>query len=238
MTKKSENILINVGANLVIIAVLLTILFGSLAGAVAAGGKTPAIYHGNVAEPRVSFMVNVYWGEQYIEEMLDVFDTFGFKTTFFIGGVWASRNHDVVKMIADRGHELANHGYLHKDHKNLNLQQNQHEITLTERLIMEITGQKTTLFAPPSGSIGNNMFAAAETLNYKVIMWTKDTIDWRDKCDVTVLKRATTGIQSGDFILAHPSAHTLKALPRILQFYHENGFRAVTVSENLSPSNK
>ena len=31
----------------------------------------------------------------------------------------------------------------------------------------------------------------------------------------------------------HPMPHTLAALPRILEFYQEQGLRAVTVGENL-----
>ncbi|MEG2687770.1 MAG: polysaccharide deacetylase family protein, partial [Clostridia bacterium] len=54
--------------------------------------------------------------------------------------------------------------------------------------------QTAKLFAPPSGSIGNDMFKACEQLNYKVIMWTRDTIDWRDQDANVIYNRAIKNI--------------------------------------------
>ena len=65
-------------------------------------------------------------------------------------------------------------------------------------------------------------------------MWSKDTIDWRDKDADLVFKRATKDIKGGDFILMHPTAHTLEALPRILDYYKELGIKSVTVTENIT----
>ena len=38
-------------------------------------------------------MVNVYWGEEFLPDMLDTFDKYEVKTTFFVGGSW------VVKVL-------------------------------------------------------------------------------------------------------------------------------------------
>ena len=71
----------------------------------------------------------------------------------------------------------------------------------------------------------------------RVIMWSKDTIDWRDKDADLVVSRATDGVQAGDMILMHPTAHTASALGRILEYYRGHGLKAVTVSE-LIPQEK
>ncbi|MCL2630589.1 MAG: polysaccharide deacetylase family protein [Firmicutes bacterium] len=238
MKKNYENLLVNIGANLVIVAVIAIILIGAFSGAVPASGKTKAIYSGNTAEKRVSLMVNVYWGTEYIDAMLNEFEKHNVKTTFFLGGIWVAKNADLVKKMVEQGHEIGNHGYFHKDHKALSEKQNEDEILVTQKLIESIAGVRTSLFAPPSGSLGNNMFTVCERHNYKVIMWGKDTIDWRDKDAEIVYKRATTDTQNGDLILMHPTAHTLKALPRILENLNQKGFKAVTVSENLAPTSK
>jgi hypothetical protein len=73
-----------------------------------------------------------------------------------------------------------------------------------------------------------------DELNYKVIMWSKDTIDWRDKDQNKVYSRATNGVTNGDLILMHPKEHTLKALPSILAYYKSIGLDAVSVSDNLT----
>ena len=46
-------------------------------------------------------------------------------------------------------------------------------------------------------------------MRYKVILWSIDTIDWRDKSEKIVYKRATKNISGGDLVLMHPKEHTL-----------------------------
>lgn len=239
MKLNKDSVFVHVAANLVIIAVLSLLAAGVfLSGeGVAVSANNKAIYRGDTSSPRVSLMVNVYWGTEYIEPMLDVLDAYGVKTTFFIGGSWAAKNNDLVKEIAARGHELGNHGYLHLDAGKLSVERNRQEIELTNKLVEELTGKKPSLFAPPSGDVGANMYKACEALEMKVILWSRDTIDWRDKDADLVLKRATSDIRYGDLILMHPTAHTLAALPKILDYYKKSGIRAVCVSDNITLAN-
>jgi peptidoglycan/xylan/chitin deacetylase (PgdA/CDA1 family) len=65
-------------------------------------------------------------------------------------------------------------------------------------------------------------------------MWSKDTIDWRDKDKDLIIKRATKEVRGGDLILMHPKAHTLGALKEIISIYKKIGLKVVTVSENLA----
>ncbi len=178
-------------------------------------------------------MINVYQGSEYVEGMLDVLNKYNATATFFVGGCWAEKNMDLLKKIAER-HDIGNHGYLHLDHAKISENQNREEIVLCDKLVERVTGVKMNLFAPPSGSIGTNMTKVCEDLNYKVIMWTKDTIDWRDKDYNLVFKRATANVESGDMILMHPTEHTLKALPLILQNYDEAGLQTASVSEIIA----
>ena len=90
-----------------------------------------------------------------------------------------------------------------------------------------------TLFAPPSGAYGKAALAACETLNMKTILWSRDTIDWRDKNASLIYSRATKNIKGGEFVLMHPMKETADALDDILTYYETCSLRAVTVSENL-----
>ena len=49
-----------------------------------------------------------------------------------------------------------------------------------------------------------------------------------------IVKRATKNPANGDLILMHPKTHTVQALPKIIDFNVEMGYRLVTVSENIS----
>lgn len=223
--------------NSIIAVVLVAVCFASAGGAsVVASGWNTAIYRGDAGKAEVSLMFNVYWGTEYIEDILRVLDAYDVKTTFFVGGSWVSKNPGVFKTIVEAGHEIGSHGYMHRDSDKLSYKQNTDEIVTTHKLVKELTGKDMNLFAPPSGAIGKDMFSACADNGYRVIMWSRDTIDWRDKDSDLVYKRATEGIRNGELILMHPTEHTLKALPEILKFYKDNAYTAVTVSRCISPS--
>lgn len=191
------------------------------------------IYSGDTTQNKVSFMINVYWGTEYIEDMLDVLDVYNVKTTFFVGGSWFAKNVDMAKEIYKRGHEIGNHGYNHKDHDKITEQQNYDEIHKTHLLVKANLGVEMNLFAPPSGAFNDTTINTAKSLNYKTIMWTHDTIDWRDKDTDLIVKRATKNLTNGDLILMHPTQNTLEALPLILAYSQNNGFEATTVTKTL-----
>ncbi|MDR3293529.1 MAG: polysaccharide deacetylase family protein [Clostridiales bacterium] len=229
-----KNFKIRAASNLVIFLVLGGLFFAAFrSGAITAAGREQAYYRGNSDRPYVSLMVNVYEGREYVEKMMAVAEEYDVKLTFFIGGCFAKNQTDLIRSIYERGHELANHGYFHRDPAKLSYKENFDEIVMTERLIEAICNVKTSLFAPPSGSMGKEMFRASKELGYDVIMWSKDTIDWRDKDADLTFTRATKNMKNGDLVLMHPKPHTAEALPKILKFYKDNGFKVVTVSKNI-----
>ncbi|MDE5896821.1 MAG: polysaccharide deacetylase family protein [Clostridia bacterium] len=218
-----------------ILAVILVVVgtvcfFPSVAGV--SGVEGQAIYKGNSADG-VSLMINVYWGAEEVYGMLGVLDEYEAKATFFVGGSWADDNVACVREIKARGHEIGSHGYFHRDHDKLSLAENAEEIGRSVEFLSLAAGVTVTLFAPPSGAYNADTIAAAEGMGLKTVMWSKDTIDWRDKDEQLCFTRATEGIGGGDLVLMHPMKHTLAALPRILEYYRSHGLKAVTVSENL-----
>lgn len=218
----------------VIIAAVFAIGFSAKSVVPVYGGKkTGAIYRGNVNEKKVSLMFNVYENAEIVEKIIDTLDEHGAKATFFLGGCWADDNEKTLNKIVYSGHEIANHGYFHKDHKKLDYESNKQEIYLTEKIISALCGAKTTLFAPPSGSFSETTLSAATDLGYKVVMWSSDTIDWRDGDADKIFTRATKNLSNGELVLMHPKIHTLNVLPRILAFYSDNGFSVVSVGDNL-----
>ena len=186
----------------------------------------------------VSLMFNVYWGTEEVYRILDILEQHGDKATFFIGGCWADDNVECLKRIVERGHELGNHGYFHKDHKTLSVEKNEKEISDCNQFIHLATGITPTLFAPPSGSYGEKTLSVCKRLGMTTILWSKDTIDWRDKNPSLIYTRATEGIRGGDFVLMHPMSATADALDDILKYYEKNGLETLTVSENLNYEEK
>ena len=224
-------------SNLILIAVFMAVLAVSFLpvkiAPIYGGNQVKAIYNGNRQFKNVSLMFNVYENTDVVNGIIDVLNEHGVKATFFVGGCWADDNGETLKRIVDCGHEIANHGYFHKDHKKLSYDKNREEISVAGVVIEALCGVKPTLFAPPSGSYSDTTLEVAYSLGYSVIMWSKDTIDWRDSDQNVIYKRAVKNPENGDLVLMHPKVHTLAVLPKIIEYYKSIGFSLVTVSESI-----
>lgn len=216
----------------VVLVVVGTVCF--LPSVSSVSGVEDKVWRKGNSQDGVSLMFNVYWGTELVYRILDVLDEFDAKATFFLGGSWADDNVDCVKEIAARGQEIGSHGYFHRDHDKLSYAENLQEIKSSVDYIAAASGVTVSLFAPPSGAYNDDTVKAAQSLGLKTILWSKDTIDWRDKNRDDAYRRATKEIAGGDLVLMHPMEHTLAALPDILKYYKEQGLRAVTVSENIA----
>jgi len=237
MKIKSSSAYREIIVNLVIIFVLMTVLAFSYAGGTLkvfnSNKGTKAIYQGNTSSNNVALMINVYWGDEFISPLLEIIEEKNIKCTFFIGGVWASVNEDLINEIIATNCEIGNHGYLHKSQDKLNQQESYDEINKTHNLVKSLTGVEMKLFAPPSGAYSDKTVDIAKELGYKTIMWTKDTVDWRDQNEELIYSRAIKNAHGGDLILMHPTGATVKAFSRIVDYFIQKNFNLTTVSETL-----
>lgn len=191
------------------------------------------IYFGNRDKNFVALTFNCYESAENVLKIAEIVEDYGFNCTFFFGGCFADDNIDLIIRLYEKGHEIGNHGYFHKAHSKLSYEQNYNEIKRMHDLILGQSGIVMNLFAPPSGDFSNQTLEACKNLGYKVIMWSKDTIDWRDKNKKTVYNRATNNICAGDIVLMHPTNHTVDALSDIISNYISKGLAVSTVSRCL-----
>ncbi len=234
MNNKKLTLITNLLLVIIVISVFAVGIKPSRSVTISTQGEYGAIYNGSETVGGVALMFNVYENEEIVNDIINLLKSAGVTATFFVGGCWADDNQELLKAIIDGGFELGNHGYFHKDHKKLNEVQNRKEIEDCHKIVYSLSGYKMSLFAPPSGSYSKTTLKVASELNYHTVMWSKDTIDWRDK-DINVLvKRATEKIKSGDLILMHPKDHTFQALPKIIENIKSKNLNFLTVSECCS----
>ena len=196
--------------------------------------KDEPLYFGNRSSNKIALMFNCYEGADVILSISELLEERNFRATFFFGGCFADDNPDLIKRLYDRGHEIGNHGFFHKNQGKLGYEANVDEIKNTHDVILSMTGVDTILFAPPSGDFSATTIKACRDLGYVMIMWSKDTIDWLDRTSKSVYNRATKDIRGGDFVLMHPFSHTYEALPSILDYYIKNGMTVTTVTDCLT----
>ncbi len=189
-------------------------------------------YQGNADAKTIAFACNVDWGNDYIPLMLDIFKNNDIKITYFVTGKWAEKNEDILKMIYNENHEIGNHGYNHIDYDKITYDKNKEEILKTHEVIKKILGIDSKYFAPPSGAFNENTVKACNELGYSLILWSIDTIDWRkDSFKDIIVKRVTEKAHNGAIVLMHPTEETIKALPEIINYLYENGYKLGTISD-------
>jgi len=189
-------------------------------------------YKGNVEDKIVAFACNVDWGNEYIKPMLDIFSNYDIKITYFVTGRWAKDNPELLKTIYNEGHEIGNHGYQHIDYDKLDYERNKEEILMAHDIIENILGIQPKFFAPPSGAYNENTVKAAKDLDYDVILWSVDTIDWKDDTNKElIVKRVKDKIHESAIVLMHPTKETVKALPEIISYLFDKGYKIGTIGD-------
>ena len=194
--------------------------------------KEEIYYQGTKDEKVIAFACNVDWGNEYIGEMLKIFKDNNIKITFFPTGKWAENNKELLELIYEEGHEIGNHGYSHLDYNTLSYDRNYEEIEKAHKIIKDIIEEEPKYFAPPSGAYNDYTIEAAKDLNYKIILWSIDTIDWRkDSVKDVIVKRVKDKIHNSAIILMHPTKETNKALPEIIDYLFKKEYKIGTISD-------
>lgn len=194
--------------------------------------KAP-VYQGSELFREVALTVNVFWGEEYIPQMLDILRQNKVKATFFLGGTWVRQNPELAARIAREGHEIGSHGYSHPHPDQLSTDGNLKDIQKAEEVIHTTTGVRPRLYAPPYGERGPAVLQAADSASYTTILWSVDTVDWQLPPPGVITQRVADKVHNGAIILMHPTAPTVNALPVMLEKFKKEGYQPVTVSRLL-----
>ena len=205
--------------------------------ALVAAGYTgvKAIWGVERSDNKISFTMDSGSHNRYIMTILDILDQYNVKITFFVTGQFAAANPDLVREMAARGHEIGNHSWSHPNFDNLSKEEAYSELTRTSDLLESLTGQEVKLFRPPYGHCSSQTRIIVNALGMQAVRWTHESMDARQEASQeNSLKYSTKDMKGGSIILTHVSAGcTVSVLPQILQWYQDNGFEVVRVSDLL-----
>jgi polysaccharide deacetylase family protein (PEP-CTERM system associated) len=87
------------------------------------------------------------------ERLLDIFEEFGVRSTFFVLGWVGDRYPALVKTIARRGHEVASHGYAHRLIYDQAPVAFRDDVRAAKRLLEDLSGRPVVGYRAPSYSI-------------------------------------------------------------------------------------
>ncbi len=190
------------------------------------------IYSVGTEEKTISISFDAAWGNDHTRPILDILDKHGVKTTFFLVKFWVEKYQDCVEEISKRGHEVQNHSATHPDMRTLSEDKIREEVVSTGDAIEQITGIKPDLFRPPFGAYDNKVIETIEALDYKVIQWSVDSLDWKDISADQIMDRVISQIEPGSIVLFHNDGKYVEEyLPRILDQLAEKGYKVVPIGQ-------
>ena len=176
-------------------------------------------------------------------EILDVLKEHNVKATFFMVGKHLERYPQVGKRVAEEGHEIGNHTYLHHVLLYYTNDELHLELKYTEYLIESITGKKATLFRPPKAWLTGREKEYIKDEGYKIVLWSINSKDWVSFFNVKyIVNNLLKRIKPGDIILFHDAggtftveggarSNTVKAVRLLIEKCKARGYKFMTVSE-------
>ncbi|MCB2293780.1 polysaccharide deacetylase family sporulation protein PdaB [Clostridium algoriphilum] len=196
------------------------------------------IYSVDIKEKKIAISFDASWGDDRTDDILKTLDKYNAKATFFVVGAWIDQFPGMLKIMHEKGHEIGNHSNKHPIMTTVSKEKIIKEIDTTDAKIMAITGQETTLFRCPSGEYNNLVIETVASTNHYCIQWDVDSIDWKEQGAEIEYNRIIKKTKPGSILLFHNDAkYTPQNLEKILQYFKNQGYQFVTVSDLIYKNN-
>jgi len=224
---------------------LLTFAPPALAQQRAVPASPDEVSQGDPALPNLALVFNVGAGYEPATQILDVLAEQHQRSTFFVMGWWADRHPDVLKQIADGGHEIASHGHSIFDLTQASPDQVRADLLAADASISAVTGRSTLpLWSPSAGYRNARVRQIAADLGYRPILWTVDSGDWTtDATPESVYSHIVNGAQNGAIIVLHfdsptTTNSTAQVLSAAIDTLRGAGYRLTTITDLVTDGDR
>jgi peptidoglycan/xylan/chitin deacetylase (PgdA/CDA1 family) len=164
---------------------------------------------------------------------LDALRGLGCTATFFVLGEMLERHPGVGRAIAADGHELAVHGWSHRNALFRRPGRVVAEVARTADLVAAVTGARPAWYRPPYGVFSTEALIAAHRCGLRPVLWSAWGRDWTASASpASVLAALTPRVRGGATLLLHDSDHAsapgawraaLGALPELVDHCRSAG---------------
>lgn len=98
--------------------------------------------------------------------ILDMLDAQGIKSSFYVPGYVAETHVDLVKEIANRGHEVGHHGYMHEPPSTLSPEEEKGVLERGIGILKGITGEAPVGYRSPSWELSEHSLEFLASLGF------------------------------------------------------------------------
>lgn len=172
--------------------------------------------------------------------VLDALDACGVRATFFLVGEQLMKHIRLGREIADRGHEIALHGFEHTHHDELRDQAARDDLARGLGTVEVACGRPPRFYRPPYGVFSEASHAACADLDLEPVYWSAWGSDWETIAPDRITELVVADLAEGAIVVLHDSARyaprpsaqpTAEAIPAIVTAAGERGLELVPLGE-------
>ncbi|MFI7499787.1 polysaccharide deacetylase family protein [Streptomyces sp. NPDC049687] len=169
--------------------------------------------------------------------LLDILKEKQVPATFFLlGKRHIEKYPELVRRMADEGHEVASHTWDHKILTRIEPDEIREELRRPNEEIERLTGHRPTLMRPPQGRTNDTVHEISRELGLAEVLWTVTAKDYTTTDSALIRKRVLAQASRDGIILLHDIYDgTVPAVPGIIDALKERGYVFVTVPQLLAP---
>lgn len=180
--------------------------------------------------------------EEFTPKILDILKENKIAATFFVTGINSESNIPILRRIYNEGHEIGNHTFTHPNLEITAPERERIELRSTRLLLESVLGHSTILFRPPYNTDSEPVSVSeirplyiANEEGFICVASSIDPNDWQKGVSADMIEaRAIAQRDSGNILLLHDAggerSQTVKALPHIIDYFRNQGFKFVSVS--------
>jgi peptidoglycan/xylan/chitin deacetylase (PgdA/CDA1 family) len=189
-------------------------------------------YRGDPSKKQVALTFDDGPHPAWTPKLLAVLKKYHVKATFFVVGMRAEKNPELIRQEVADGHCIANHTYHHNRLAKDPVAMVSAEIQQCSAVIKQITGKAPRFFRPPGGTFDTQVTDTVDSLGYLTVLWTVNTGDFERPTAQVIEDRALRGVRNGAIFLFHDGVpQTIEALPEIITKLRAQGYEFVTIDE-------
>lgn len=196
--------------------------------------RIPEPMHGIAGGRRVALTFDDGPRPEYTAAILALLRRHRARATFLVTGRMSERYPELVRAIADDGHEVASHTYNHLHLDDLTRDEIIYELVKTKVVLDDAIGGSSRFFRPPGGHYSQKVREAVAAIGYFPVFWTINGGSYSRMAPAEAAEAITRRVADGAILLLHNGAdNTLPMLPELLGSLASAGYRCVTVSDIL-----
>lgn len=154
------------------------------------------------------------------------------SATFFLVGNRIPGNEELIREMAQEGHQIGVHTYGHVMLTGLSRSEFDAQVGKTRALLAGVLGEGEFWLRPPYGSVDQT---TAEWAGSPLVLWSVDPEDWKDQDVDRIVASVVEHVSDGDIILLHdlyPSS--VEAALRVVDILLRQGYCFVTVEQLMA----